>query len=127
MEALASSNKQSKIDQKLQPFMITQNHTPVELRVWKTQLDEYLNSRESDITSQRAYFTKCVNLDLLAAINNRVDNDVAMYSASGLIARLEKEFLIMLGERHPTQDPHGTQNTKALGETSGWVIEEKDW
>ena len=80
----AAAGRAPKINNHLKPFILTKDHTPVELKSWVDRFRTYFSTSRMDlctIIEQQAYFRSCLDSFLDDRIINKIDANTPVFGA----------------------------------------------
>ena len=99
-----SNNKTTRLDKGLKPFTMTKAHSPTDLHLWKQQLDDCIDSGKlstsgdlspEDIHIQCAHLLRCMDENLLKALEAKVLLDTPIFGPDGCLEALDRIFIVL--------------------------------
>ena len=79
----------------LKPFLLTRDHTPVEMRSWVNKFKAFYSTSLLDkctIQEQQAYFKICIDPSLEARISDQIQENTPIFGDDGCLSLIEEEF-----------------------------------
>ena len=101
--AVRSNDRGPRLDEGLKLFILSKDHSPVDLRLWKKEIIYYFESGHlssidpspEDTRSQRAHLHRCISTGLMKTIEAEVKPDASVFGPSGYMDALDKIFNIL--------------------------------
>jgi hypothetical protein len=84
-----------RINEALKPFLLTKDHNPCELRSWINKFKAFYSTSMLDrctLAEQHAYLRICLDSNLEARIQDKLEDEMPIFGEGGCIDLLEEEF-----------------------------------
>lgn len=88
-------NRPFRINEALKPFLLTKDHNPCELRSWINKFKAFYSTsmlNHCTLAEQHAYLRICLDANLEARIQDKLEDEMPIFGDGGCIDLLEEEF-----------------------------------